>query len=489
MPGRQVIPTRIGTRLGERERWGAKDMAVKYVFGYCKYLDCSGPGTTARVWLSSAQSSREFDYPLLALQQGSTTLIACAVDIYKEAVKVTKACAMETVDVVPFPAEGALPGCAGCMDEDSTPREALTCLLGLASCIGRMPGEFSEASESGFLSTAIMKVTGLLRADVVDMGTVSSVFEALDRLLTMDTEIYGSVLESEIVTALGMAAARIKDAALGDSEGTSDLGASAIGILARSWTLFARYHEMWDASEDSVDASHASQHENDEGNCLFGKSVLQARDEIAMALADFTLPGHLQVAGNSDYRVILETIFESIDHTCTFVLSDPSFSGEDGARHRKKGLRRSLKAAAAAEPSPEISIPLTLPTCAKVDQQFCPRPLVIEASYIRDATYLLSSMRKTEFVEAAARFAGISSEGLLTTLVSGQLGIQLWSRNGLSTLAGGMQREKGDLPSNTTAELMFPLDSQVGSTSTDALHLYPEMLKVSLHTKTSITTW
>ena len=442
-------------------------MAVKYVFGFCKSLDCSGPGQTARVWLSSAQSSREFDYPLLALQQGPTTLIGCAVDVYKEAVKVTKACAMETVDVAQFPAGGDLPGCTGCVDEDATPRETLTCLLGMSSCLGRMPGEFSEA-EFGSLSSAIRKVTGLLHADMVDMGTVSSVLEALDRLLMMDNKIYSSALVAEIVTALGMAAARIKDAALGDSQATKELGASAIGILAQSWTQFGKYHEMWDVSEGSVDAINASQTENDKG-CSFGRSVLQVRDEVAMALADFALPGRLLVAGNSDYRVMLETVFESGDHKSTFVLSDPAFSAAEASANRKKALRRSLKATASAS-TPEIFIPLSLPVCVQAGQQFCPRPLLIEASYTRDATYLLHSMRKTEFVEAAARFAGISIEGLFATLISGQLGIQMWSRNALFALADeGMRREKGDLPSNTTAELMFPLDSQVGSTSTNTL--------------------
>ena len=443
-PSTQVILAEMSRRLGGRDTLGMDDMTVKYIFGYCRQTDCTG--SAAKTWLSGWQTSPEFQYLVPLLPPGPVTLVACAADVFRGVITVVEDCEKATVQVASSQEvkDDSVPGCLPCSGEldTSTPREALNCLLASAStCSGVGGGGMGEVEQ------LLGKAGTLLDSETLDRGLLSAVLQAVDSAMTLEPR--SSPLLHEAIVLLRLGTYRIQEAAAGSKAALIELADSVLHTLSRASDLYGALSAVVDDSAGDLDSSEALP--VDRMGCSFVGTVMDIKNKAAMSLLEFLPIGAETFITSDDLRLAVAAV--DIDGGAgdrTYTLSANEI--DDGNR-RRKGLRRSLRAVA-ANAAPEVDIPSgLLNACQAYPRDICPQPMLIEMSYTRDATFLLSGMGHAKFVSTAARFAGVDEEGLSATLVSGMLGLRFAS-------LGPHQSGTGSLL-NSSAALHFPLDTQV----------------------------
>ena len=447
-PGRQVILAEMSRRLGGRDTLGIDDLEVMYTFGYCRKADCTGPA--AKIWLSGWQTSPEFQYLVPLLPPGPVTLVACAADVFRGVITVVEDCEKETVQVEPLQEvkDDSMPGCLPCFgDLDiTTPRDALNCLLASAStCSGIGGGDVHGGV--GEVEQLLRKAGTLLDSETLDRGLLSAVLQAVDSAMTLEPG--SSPLLHEAVVLLRLGTYRIQEAAAGSRYALIELADNVLQTLSRESDLYGALSSVVDDSAGDLDSSEALS--VDRMGCSFVGSVMDIKKKVAMSLLELLPIGTETFITFDDLRLAVVAVDingDVGDRTYTLFRN----RNDDGNR-RRKGLRRALRTVA-AKAAPEVDIPSgLLDACQAYPHDACPQPMLIEMSYTRDATFLLSGMGHAKFVSTAARFAGVDEDGLSATLVSGMLGLRLASLD---------PRQSGtDSLLNSSAILHFPLDTQV----------------------------
>ena len=439
----------MSRRFGGRETIGLEDLEVKYVFGYCRLPGCMD--SAAKTWLSSLQTSEEFQYPVPLLPPGPVTLVACAADVFKGVITVVKECDTATVIVEHLEKSGkedtVSTGCLLCSGnvEALSPRDALYCLLAsVSTCV----------HDSDAALQLLLKAGTLLDSRALDWGLFSSVLKAVESAVSLEPPSPPLLQEATVLLRLG--AYRIQEAAAGDSGVTKELSSS----LLQAVTLASnRYFE----GEGGNPAARDDESGGDEAppidstGCRFAASVEDIKDEVAKTIIEI-LPIGIESMNISspDYRLVLSSLgVDSDDGGRTYILrSAEKDDGKDGdGKRRRNGLRRALRSVA-ADAASEVGIPAGLmEACQAYPPEVCPLPLWMAMSYTRDATFLLKGLGHSTFRASAAKFAGIDDKGLVVTMVSGMLGFQLPSLGGSLTGTDSLL--------NTSVLLHFPLDAQV----------------------------
>ena len=434
----------MSRRLGGRDALGVDDLAVKYIFGYCRLEDCTG--SAAKIWLSGWQTSPEFQYPVPLLPPGPVTLVACAADVFRGVITVVENCEKETVQVAHLQEVKAdsVPGCLPCSGDldAATPRKALNCLLASApTCSGIGGGGMGEVQQ------LLGKAGALLDSETLDRGLLSAVLQAVDSAMSLEPR--SSPLLHEAIVLLRLGTYRIQEAAAGSKAALIELADSVLQTLSRASDLYGAMSAVVDDSAGDLDSSTSLS--VDRKGCSFVGAVMDIKNKAAMSLLELLPIGTETLITSDDLRLALISV--DIDGGAgnqTYTLS--AEKNDDGNR-RRKGLRRSLRAVA-ANAAPEVDIPSgLLNACQAYPRDACPQPMLIEMSYTRDATFLLSGMGHAKFFSTAARFAGVNEEGLSATLVSGMLGLRLASLD--------PHQSGTDSLLNNSAVLHFPLDTQV----------------------------
>ena len=442
----------MSRRFGGRETIGLEDLEVKYVFGYCRLSDCTD--SSAKTWLSSLQTSEDFQYPVPLLPPGPVTLVACAADVFKGVITVVKECDTATVMVEHLEKSGkedaVSTGCLLCSGnvEALSPRDALYCLLASVSTCVHDLGEDSDAALQ-----LLSKAGTLLDFRALDWGLFSSVLKAVESAVSLEPRSPPLLQEAAVLLRLG--AYRIQEAAAGDSGVTKELSSSLLqAITLASNRYFEGEGRNPSARDDDSGGDEAPP--IDSTGCRFAASVEDIKDEVAKTIIEI-LPIGIESMNISspDYRLVLSSLgVDSDDGGRTYTLrSAEKDDGKDGDGKRRNGLRRALRSVA-ADAASEVGIPAGLmEACQAYPPDVCPLPLWMAMSYTRDATFLLKGLGRSTFRTSAAKFAGIDEQGLVVTMVSGMLGFQLPSLGGSLTGTDSLL--------NTSVLLHFPLDAQV----------------------------
>ena len=440
--GKQVILARMSPRFGGRETLGMDDLEVKYIFGYC-LADCSG--SASKTWVSGVQTSAEFQYPVPLLPPGPVTLVACASDVFKGVITVLEDCETQTVQVEHFQAsdQGFVPECLPCSsDADAvSPGQALHCLL---ASVSTCQGIGSEDLKVDSVTALLMKAGDLLDSGMIDRGLLSAVLKAVESVISLETQSTSVIREAVAVLRLGTY--RIQEAAAGDSGAIMELSSSVLnamsGALNQFGVLSSASNDPGSTGSDTLDST----------GCSIADSARDAREQVASMIFDSMTIGTEELVTSDDYRLITSVVDFNNDGNgdTTYVLSGPNDGGDGG---RRRALRRSLRAVS-AEAVPEVDMPRgLLDACKAYPRDQCPRPMLIEASYTRDATFLLQGLVSGSFLTAAATFAGVNETGLVVNMVSGMVGFRLASL--------GRHQSGADSLLNSSAALHFPLDGQV----------------------------
>ena len=440
---KQVILAKMSRRFGGRETIGLEDLEVKYVFGYCLLPDCTG--SAAKTWLSSLQTSEEFQYPVPLLPPGPVTLVACAADVFKGVVTVVKECETVTVMVEHLEQsdkEGAVStGCLLCSGnaEAASPRDALYCLLASVSTCVHDPGEDSDAALQ-----LLLKAGTLLDSRVLDWGLLSSVLKAVESAVSLEPRSMPLLQEAVVLLRLG--AYRIQEAAAGVSGITEELSISLLQAVTRASNWYLEGEGRNPNARDDVDDETPP---TDSTGCRFAASVADIKDKVAKTIIEIIPIGtETMTISSPDYRLVLSSLDVNSEDGWTYTLR-----GTENDEKRRKGLRRALRSVA-AQAAAEINIPAGLmDACQAYPPGVCPLPLWMATSYTRDATFLLKGLGHTTFRSSVAKFAGIDAQGLVVTMVSGMLGFQLPSLRGSQTGTDSLL--------NTSVALHFPMDTQV----------------------------
>lgn len=405
----------------------AANAEIRFRFGYCTALDCL-KNQTAMVWLTGFEPVPTFDYKAWHLPAGSATLVVCVAAIYRDAIKVWEECAAEMAEI-PLHTLGrggyGYSGSCTCFERVVSPIQALGCLL---SC----RQEAADTAQELGLVSAVQKLGGIFRTDARGYGKTSSGLEAL-RIAQALLPDSGKVL-CNVMTAVRLATARIVPSSLGDS---GSLHAVVSTVLNHLSFLTVAYTNL---------GIHES------SKCCDFIELLQV---IINGISDIVLQtmqqGDKFESGHSDVRILLSALDVDVHEDLMFVMGDP---GTDGSQKR---LRRSL-ADVYSSPRPEIGVPAHLiRACQSFQEDFCPRPLLLTASYSRESSFFLKSLGTSTFLQAAAEFVGVGQRGLAVQLVSGTLGLRF-------PHVAAVEGETASLLGSTST-LWLPLDSQVSPLS------------------------
>ena len=437
--GRQVILARMSRRFGGLETLGMDDLEVEYIFGYC-LADCTGPA--AKTWISGMQTSAEFQYPVPLLPPGPVTLVACAADVFKGVISVLEECETETVQVehTQESEPGFVLECLPCSSDADmvSPGQALDCLLGSVSACQGIRGADLEVDS---VTVLLMKAGALLDSEMIDRGMLSAVLKAVESVVSLEPQSTSIIREA--VALLRMGSYRIQEAAAGDLDAIMELSSSVLN------TMSSALNQLGVLSSASNDPESESL---DSTGCSVANSARDIREHVASMIFECVPIGTEELVTSDDYRLITSVVdVNDGGGDKTYFLSGPNDGGDGGKR---RALRRALRAVP-AEAVPEVDMPRGLLEACKASypRDLCPQPMLIEASYTRDATFLLPGLVRGSFLSAAANFAGVDETGLVVSIVSGMLGFRLASLGPHQSGAGSLL--------NSSAALHFPLDTQV----------------------------
>ena len=438
--GRQVILARMSQRFGGRETLGMDDLEVEYIFGYC-LADCTGPA--AKTWISGMQTSAEFQYPVPLLPPGPVTLVACAADVFKGVISVLEECETETVQVehTQESEPGFVLECLPCSSDADmvSPGQALHCLLGSTSACQGIRGADLDVDS---VTVLLMKAGALLDSGMIDRGMLSAVLKAVESVVSLEPQSTSIIREA--VALLRMGTYRIQEAAAGDLDAIMELSSSVLN------TMSSALNQLGVLSSASNDPENESL---DSTGCSVANTARDIREHVASTIFECMPIGTEELVTSDDCRLITSVVDVNNGDggDKTYSLSGPNDGGADGGKRR--ALRRALRAVS-AEAVPEVDMPRgLLEACKARPRDLCPQPMLIEASYTRDATFLLPGLVRGSFLSAAANFAGVDETGLVVSIVSGMLGFRLASL--------GPHQSGADSLLNSSAALHFPLDTQV----------------------------
>ena len=436
--GRQVILARMSQRFGGRETLGMDDLEVKYIFGYC-LADCTGPA--AKTWISGMQTSAEFQYPVPLLPPGPVTLVACAADVFKGVISVLEECETETVQVehIQESEPGIVLECLPCSSDADmvSPGQALHCLLASVSTCQGIRGADLEVDS---VTVLLVKAGALLDSEMIDLGMLSAVLKAVESVISL--ELQSTSIIHEAVALLRMGTYRIQEAAAGDLDAIMELSSSVLNTMSSALNQLGVLSSASNNPEsESLDST----------GCSVANSARDIREHVASMIFECMPIGTEELVTSDDYRLITSVVdVNNGGGDKTYSLSRPNDGGDGGKR---RSLRRALRAVS-PEAVPEVDMPRgLLDACKAYPRDLCPQPMLIEASYTRDATFLLPGLVKGSFLSAAANFAGVDETGLVVSIVSGMLGFRLASL--------GPHQSGADSLLNSSAALHFPLDTQV----------------------------
>ena len=417
------------------------DLEVKYIFGYC-LADCTG--AAAKTWISGMQTSPEFQYPVPVLPPGPVTLVACAADVFKGVITVLEECETQTVQVE----HEFVPECLPCSSEADmvSPGQALHCLLASVSTCQEVPGEELNVDSVAVLLT---KAGAVLDSEMIDRGRLSAVLKAVELVISLQPQ--SSSIIREAVALLRLGTYRIQEAAAGDLNGIMELSSSVLNTMTSALNQLGVLSSAIDASRTGP--GNTESESLDSTGCTIANSARDIREHVANMIFDGMPIGTEELVTSDDYRLITSVVDVNGggDGDKTYILSGSDVDGDGG--NKRRALRRALRSVAAAA-VPEVDMPRGLLDACKVyPRDICPQPMLIEASYTRDATFLLPGLVKGSFISAAASFAGVDETGLVVSIVSGMLGFRLASL--------GPYQYGTDSLLNSSVALHFPLDTQV----------------------------